>query len=539
MPRRKQAGPGRASPPAGRSCIIPSVLYAEIHSPDPPIPNLLNNKLPEIIADAPHRLDRGRTLPILVFVKDAHLYPLELVSVAAEITQAGAKIKDAELWNGVLPLAQRFWSRIYFVDPGARGRIEIDVLITLRRGDEVFVVRNHAYKAVEKSPLSVYVSADDLPDGGRIRYGDLHAHSCYTDDAVEFGAPIEAMARMAEAEGLSFFAVTDHSYDLDDGLDPPSKSDRSLPKWTRFLAECASLETKGMAVVPGIEVSAGSARGRNLHLLILDPRRFYHGRGDSGDAWLRTRPDESAAEILGRLDPRELALAAHPFQKIRFLERLLLRRGSWRLEDIGRPGLAGLQIFNGRTGAELETGLKRWAEILLRGGRKYIYAGTDAHGGFNRSIDVEFPHLRLRQSRDQAFGVMKTGIYADETVGHAGLISRLRDGRCFATTGPSLFFSLHDERRTYLPGDEAPARGTALALDIKSLPEYGKIECVTIIRGDPASRTEREHTVRPDAFEYSFRGNLPFGEGLRGGYVRITGASERGIAVSNPIWIAD
>jgi hypothetical protein len=515
------------------------VLYAEIHSPVPPIPNLLNNKLPEIIADAPHRLDRGRKLPLLVLVKDSHLYPVELVSIAAEIAQAGVKIKDVELWKGALPLARKFWSRLFVVDPEAQGRIEIDVLIALRRRGELLVVRNHAYDALEKRALSVYVSSDDLPDGGRIRYGDLHAHSSYTDDAVEFGAPIEAMARMAEAEGLSFFAVTDHAYDLDDGLAPPSKSDPSLPKWTSFLAECASLETQGMAVVPGIEVSAGSARGRNLHLLILSPRRFYRGRGDSGDRWFRTRPDESAAEILGRLDPRELAIAAHPFQKVRFLERLLLRRGSWRLEDIRLPGLAGLQIFNGRGGAELETGLKRWKDILLRGGRKFIYAGNDAHGGFNRSIDVEVPHLRLRESADQTFGVMKTGIYADKRVDRAGLLSRLRDGRCFATTGPSLIFSLHDGRKTYLPGDEAPARGAALSLDVKSLPEFGKITSVAIIRGDPAAGTEKPYEARPQGLEYSFRGELPFEEGPRKGYLRVTVATERRIAVSNPIWIAD
>jgi len=354
---------------------------------------------------------------------------------------------------------------------------------------------------------------------------------------VEFGAPIEGMARMAKATGLSFIAVTDHSYDLDDGLTPPSKQDPDLQKWKSFLNECSALETKGMTVVPGIEVSAGSAKGKNVHLLILNPQGFHRGRGDSGDVWFKTRPDDSVAEILGRLDPRELAIAAHPFQKVRFLEKCLLRRGNWELEDVGRAGLAGLQIFNGLIDADFRKSLKRWAGILLRGQKKFIYAGNDAHGSFNRSIQIKIPHLRLRESREQIFGFMKTGIYADETLDGAGLLSRLRDGRCFATTGPSIFFYLHDARRRYFSGDEAAGRSLALSLEMKSIPEFGKLTSAAIILGDLVTRTEREYAFKIHDYEFSFQGEPPFGEWPRRGYVRIVGETERGIAISNPIWV--
>ena len=137
------------------------MLYAEIHSPLPPIPNLLNNKLPEIIADAPRRINRNQKLLLLVLIKDSHLYPLELVSITAEITQAGARIQSLDLWKGVLPLAQRYWSRLFVVDPGTRGRIEIDVIITVRRKDRLSVIKNQSYAPIKKMTLDVFISFYD------------------------------------------------------------------------------------------------------------------------------------------------------------------------------------------------------------------------------------------------------------------------------------------------------------------------------------------------------------------------------------------
>ena len=154
----------------------------------------------------------------------------------------------------------------------------------MRRKDKIFELRNNSYPPGRKNRLRVYLSCDDLPDSRRVLYGDLHYHSSYTENVVEFGAPIAATAKMARAMGLSFFAVTDHSFDLDNDPADPGRKDPDLRKWRSFLEECASVDGGDVTILPGIEVSAGSAKGRNLHLLILNPGRFHHGRGDSDEA---------------------------------------------------------------------------------------------------------------------------------------------------------------------------------------------------------------------------------------------------------------
>ena len=246
--------------------IIPIFLYAEIHSKLPPIPNILNNKLPEILADAPQRIDKNSKLPLLILIKDSHLYPLELLSIRLRIKQEEKKILEVDLWEGPLRLAQRLWYRLFEIDPGTEGWIKIDVVFTIKNKNKTFTLKNNSYRAIKNKSLNVYVSSEALPDSNRILYGDVHYHSFFTEDVVEFGAPIDVTAKMAQAMGLSFLAVTDHSYDLDDEVSNPMTNDPFLQKWENFLTECSSIEAKGVTVLPGIEVSAGNKKRKNVHL---------------------------------------------------------------------------------------------------------------------------------------------------------------------------------------------------------------------------------------------------------------------------------
>lgn len=521
------------------SSLGPFLLYAEIHSKLPLIPNILNNRLPEILADAPIRISRNNRLPILILVKDAHLYPIELISVRVEIFQAGEKRRDVDLLTETIPLARRLWYRLFEIDPGTEGPVDIDVIFTVRRKNKVFELRNHSYPSGQKRKLRVYLSSDDLPDSRRIIYGDIHYHSSYTEDVVEFGAPIEATARMAKAVGLSFFAVTDHSFDLDNDPTDPTRNDPDLRKWRLFLEDCAAVDGKDVTVLPGIEVSAGNAKGRNVHLLILNPERFYHGQGDSGEVWFKNKPDDSVAEILKRLDPAELPIAAHPFNKIPLAQKCLLRRGTWGSDDVRQDNLAGLQIFNGDVDKDLKKSLKKWVALLLRGEKKFIYAGNDAHGNFNRQIRVKIPFFWLKDESSQIFGFMKTGIPSSERLDGKTLVAQLRRGRCFVTTGPSIVYHLYDADGTYLPGDEARGTDLRVFLEIKSIREFGKITSVSIISGDLAARTEKAHVLRVHEPEFAFDGRLPFVERPGRYYIRIACEAENGMALSNPIWITN
>jgi hypothetical protein len=106
------------------------------------------------------------------------------------------------------------------------------------------------------------------------------------------------------------------------------------------------------------------------------------------------------------------------------------------------------------------------------------------------------------------------------------------------TTGPSILFQLHDTGRIYVPGDEAPGGDLRLSLEIKSIREFGFITSVSIIQGDLASRTETSHVIGVRDLEFQHHGPLPFGGRAGRGYIRIACASEHGLALSNPIWIA-
>jgi hypothetical protein len=61
-------------------------LYAETHYHFRFAPSLLYRRRPEIIADAPHRLEPGKALPVLLIIKDAHRFPVALQQVRAEIS---------------------------------------------------------------------------------------------------------------------------------------------------------------------------------------------------------------------------------------------------------------------------------------------------------------------------------------------------------------------------------------------------------------------------------------------------------------------
>ncbi|MCH6560272.1 hypothetical protein IH799_07965, partial [candidate division KSB1 bacterium] len=57
------------------------LLYAETHYSFKGIYSRLKKMEPEIIADVPHRIKRGHPIPVLLLIKDAHQYPIELNSI--------------------------------------------------------------------------------------------------------------------------------------------------------------------------------------------------------------------------------------------------------------------------------------------------------------------------------------------------------------------------------------------------------------------------------------------------------------------------
>ena len=59
--------------------------YAEIHYRPRGVPSLLYRSMPEIVTDAPARVRPGSPVPVFVFIKDAHRFPVTLSMVVVHL----------------------------------------------------------------------------------------------------------------------------------------------------------------------------------------------------------------------------------------------------------------------------------------------------------------------------------------------------------------------------------------------------------------------------------------------------------------------
>lgn len=388
---------------------------------------------PEAIVDAPTRSLPGRTPPLFLAVHDAHRFPRRLRRVRV-VVRARGELHAIEIEPGTL-LDKPF----HFVDlpwpgPEIHGRNLVDVRFDLEdaRG-RVETFLNHDYPGLPSPSLEIDRLPGPLPAPPGWVSADLHCHTTWSEDPVEWGGDPLAMRRAAHAAGLDFFTANDHSYDFAWGH----------PDWmrpadphARFAAFRETLGDAAPDLPPALaceEVSCGNALGRNIHLIVCEHPSYIPGQGDGGRRWLSNRPDLSIPEVLDlAADSGAPAWAAHPRAPIGALERAVFRRGSWSDADLD-PRLLGLQFWNGGRGRDFVDGRRQWAGSLVRGGRFLPLAGNDAHGDLNRAVQVATPLMKLRQTRSHRFAHARTWL-------HAGDRPRDRDGfrRLLASRPPAV-----------------------------------------------------------------------------------------------------
>jgi hypothetical protein len=487
---------------------------------------------PEILTDAPVRLEPGRPLPLLLLIKDAHRFPVTL-----DLVQVEAATADRRLTHTVdlgETIADPWWSRLLWLDLPDVSPAEWEISVTwrLRQKGRKYLVRNDNFRGLSHGPLQVRQSGHAWPAEPGWAFGDLHLHTSYTRDHVEFGAPLYAVPEMGLAQGLSFALAADHSYDLDDREDSFTRNDPALPLFHRRTAELDDLNRRyhgSFVLLPGFELSAGNARGKTVHLLMAGQREFLPGSGDSAERWLDTRPETSIAEALARRTPGSLAMAAHPMAQTPLLQRLLLGRGSWEEPDLALPGLDGLQVWNGSASLALERGLDRWVKGLLEGRRWRIFAGSDAHGNFNRNRQVSFPMVKLKEWDHHVLGRTRTGVFLPSGVSEAELLEALARSRSLITDGPFVVLE--------------PEEGKILAR-ARSSPEFGSLEKVAVYAGFPGETGERVLLEESAGGGYAWEAALPRPEAEpprgAGGYLRMAAMTETGRrAWTNPLWLSD
>lgn len=522
-------------------------LYAEIHYSFKGIYSRLKKKEPEIIADLPHRIEPIGPIPILILIKDADQFPILLENIQIEL-RSQEQSEQFDFKFNSLTISDKFWHQVLEIEPSKNfsGRATVNVTIQVTLNGKKRIIKNDNYNCTGHAPLEVFLSKNELPKSTGWYFGEFHCHTSYTNDQVEFGAPLQATAHLARAMGLSFFCATDHSYDLDDDRYNFLKKDPHLNKWLELQAEIQKLNKQNpqFVIVPGEEVSAGNSRNRNVHVLILDHPEFLPGDGDSAEKWLQTKPNYSIEDILDKIDADAdaVAFAAHPEITPPFLQWLLVRRGKWGLRDYRHPRLNGMQIWNGSEEG-FKASVERWTLLLLQGRRIFISGGNDAHGNFNRFRQIGFPFFTMRENHKHIFGKVRTGVYLEDDLSLKGILEAFKRGRMVITNGPFLNIKVKNELEQQARlGEAISGNSFQIEIECHSTPEFGILKQIQIYRGDLVHKKEKtikqiNHFSAP--FQHSER--IVVIENIGPSYFRAELFSEISSKIfhclTNPIWI--
>lgn len=544
-----------------------ALSYPEIHFVLAKGLSFITRRQPEIVFDAPWRVEQGEPIPIVCIINDAHLYPIELLNINVQVFGDGFQ-QDYSLSDifteHLYPrhIKDIYWYALGHIQPPEDfvGPISINPQVEFTLKGKRPLTRNRTriiytdnLPGLSHAPLRTYIAREPLPTFDGWYYGDAHWHSDKTRDQVEFAAPVEVAAVFSKAIGIRWLAVTDHSYDLDSPLDDYISIDPDLPKWRMLGTEIKAVNATydDLVVLRGEEVSCGNAKGQNVHLLVYGVPEFIPGRGDAGKTGFEFKfePDLSLQDVLERVrEYNGVTYAAHPNADNSFLGKLILNRGTWLDADCELEGCYGLQFWNGCTGKRFTKGYKRWVRLLLEGYRRYTIAGSDAHGDFNRIRQMKFPFVKLCEYMGSAFGKPRTCLYCGETLNESRILDALRHGRAVLTDGPIAIFTIQNAHghtanigETLSIGE--PQESVALKFQIKSTEEFGPLSKAVLYRGDLSRKIETielelDLNTIPNRYEHQFQ---HFTTARTNCYFRLDAKSQKDgyeyRCITNPIWV--
>jgi histidinol phosphatase-like PHP family hydrolase len=430
-------------PPFDHPSLPFLALYAETHFRFfRYFPSYLFARRPEIIFDAPRRLDPGQDLPVVLIVNDCRRFPVELADCAIAVSRPRSPTRrfdfgDLRRFEIAHPLQKSLRAFVFPLPRSAlsTGAINITCAVTAVAGRRREIVVNDNLRTTAKKPFTCYVSDERLPGSRLCSYGDLHMHSHYSQSHVEFGPPLAIIGRMASASGLSFAAITDHSYDLACRMDDYLAADPNHERWQSFVEELSALNQSPPFLIPGEEISCLNEKNRVVHLCGINLRDYLPGTLDGARRGRRKDPQPTLTGTIRAIhDQGGVAFAAHPGIRPRFLQRLLLYRGAWSNKDLENR-LDAMQIFNNGFSPSFHRGKTMWLAMLRQGRRVPLMAGNDAHGDFNRFRALTIPFLAISENYGRYMGFGRTGIYGPLTSKDA-IIAGIKNGATFLTTGP-------------------------------------------------------------------------------------------------------
>ena len=400
--------------------------YAETHFKFRLPWSLLYRPWPEIIFDMPFQAVPGIEPTMWIVVRDADRFPVTLESAEIEIACHDGDITLTEKRTVALDIAADRPFAFYPVPLAdlKPGKYTITPRVTVKKknaneGDKnarrTFTRWN--LPGLRPAPLRLQVLAEKPPQAPGYAAGEMHCHTHYSRDHVEFGATPAVLQQAAASVGLDFACCTDHAYDFAFTDEDYTKEARSpAPRFQALRDEIAALpQGEGHPLLlAGEEVSAGNSKGENVHVTVFAPDSYLPGLGDCGRYWLENKPTRSIAQILQ--DTTAHCFAAHPFQQMGIVEKFVFRRGYWAVKDLhaDKPhAIRGLQFWNGIRDEGFKLGREFWIAELGKGNFILPIGGNDAHGDLNDTTAVSTPLFSLKHTRDHVFGRVRTVVKLD------------------------------------------------------------------------------------------------------------------------------
>ncbi len=446
--------------------------YAETHFKFKLPWSLLYKPWPEIIFDAPFQFVPSVEPMLWIVVRDADRFPTTIKTVEIRLSNvipAGTLLESNATENAARQpdvvinkdLNTEVQEQMRFI-PLALGKIpagtyEAHCKLTIERKGKTQTFERWNLPRLKPVPLRFKVLSEALPIAPGYAAGEMHCHTHYSADHVEYGATPEVLQQAAKAVGLDFVSCTDHAYDFAFTQEDFTKEANSpVPRFQKLREEIAALPSTDEngnrlpLMIAGEEVSAGNSKGENVHMTVLGPEGYLPGLGDCGRYWLENRPTRSIKQILNMTEAH--CFAAHPFQQMGLLEKFVFRRGYWKPEDLnlsGKHAIRGIQFWNGIRDEGFKLGREFWINELGKGNYLLPIGGNDAHGDLNSMTAVNLPLISLKHTRAHTFGNVRTVVRIDErgeTL--ASLNAAFSGDNCYVTDGPALWWERSDKEKS-------------------------------------------------------------------------------------------
>lgn len=516
--------------------FLPSLPYAETHYKFKLPWSPLHRPWPEIFLDGPSFCIPDRSPPFYLVLKDADFHPVRVKEVDLVLQGQDGKVSRQTLVMDLrceenlsfIPLALDFTA--IQGDISITGNITVENKAGKRRS-----FLNSNFPGITPSPLKLRMLEEYLPYPEGWYAGEMHCHSDYSNDPVEFGAPLEVLQQAGASLGLGFVLCTDHSYDFYYKKTRYMEPTDPHVNFGNYRSEALRLNLAvrqgfGLPVmIPGEEVSCGNHLGENVHLLVAGHGEFLPGLGDGGRRWFNNKPDLKVGEVLERLGGTP-CFAAHPRAAVGALEKLIFRRGMWHEEDLRSGGAAGmggaavggLQFWNGHTGTDFRTGRDFWVRQLLAGRRLLPIGANDAHGDLNRNIGVKTPLFSLYENRKHLFGHVRT-VVRSARKSLEGIQDGLRQGPVVCTDGPFVNLGLEEG---------------ILLVAARSSRDFGALEKVALFsgrKGDAGESLVREWNLDKGPMDFTEFMTPPKGAA----YLRAEARTvKKGFAMTSPLYLS-